>query len=292
MKHVVLFPYLLWKEPSTLGLRRKADLPRCARGCLRRWLVSAALALGICLAGSVASRADQPKAEDFKVENSVYTGDEPEPASRTTTYFKGGAVYDCMTAPAEVAIFEKSANRFVLVDVSRRVRTELSTKQIAAFTQRLKEVAARNVDPLLTVSAEPAFQEHFDATANELTFSSRWLNYRVVLETEANQEVVAQYRDFCDWDARLNALLTPGMLPPFGRLQVNAAVAQRRAVAGQVFLTISSPKAAQPPTKIRSEHHLVRPLSADDLDRIKHLRASLDDLKSVSFDEYRKPARR
>ena len=237
-----------------------------------------------------ASPAEQPKAEDFKVENSVYTGDEQEPASRTITYFKGEVVFDSMKAPAEVAIFEKSADRFVLLDVSRRVRTQLSTKQIAAFTQRLKELAARNVDPLIKFSAEPAFQEHFDAAANELTFSSQWLNYRVVLQTEANQEVVAHYREFCDWDARLNAL-DAGMLPPFGRLQVNAAIAQRRA-GREVFLTITSPKAGQPPTKIRSEHHLVRPLTAGDLSEIARLRAWLGEFKLVRFDEYRKAERR
>jgi hypothetical protein len=265
---------------------------RRMRGCVSTWHVSAALALAIGLLGRAASFAAQPTAEDFKVENSVYTADGQEPAIQTITYFKGEAVYDSIKAPAEVAIFEKSADRFVLLDVARRVRSQLSTKQIAAFSQRLKEVAARNADPLIKFSAEPAFQEHFDAAANELTFSSQWLNYRVVMETESNQEVVARYREFCDWDARLNTMLTPGMLPPFGRLQVNAAVAQRRALAAQVFLTITSPKAGQPPTKIRSEHHLVRPLTAGDLSEIARLRGWASEFKSVSFDEYRKAGRR
>jgi hypothetical protein len=251
-----------------------------------------ALAVAVWLAGRAVSLAEQPKAEDFKVENAVYAGDEQEPASRSITYFTGGAVYDCMKAPAEVAIFEKSADRFVLVDVPRQVRTELSTKQIATFIQQLKELAAKNADPLIKFSAEPAFQKHFDAATNELTLSSQWLNYRVVLAPQANQEVVARYHEFCDWDARLNALLTPGLLPPFGRLQVDVAVAQRRAVASQVFLTITSSKAGQPPTKVRSEHSLVRPLTASDLDYVARLRAALGDFKSVSFDQYRKAGRR
>lgn len=248
--------------------------------------------LVLFLTSAAATRAEQPNPEDFKVENSVYTGDQQEPAIRTITYFTGKAVYDCMKAPAEVAIFEKSARRFVLIDVSRRDRTELSTEQVAAFTQQLKDLAARNVDPLIKFSAQPVFQEHFDAAVNELTFSSQWLNYRVVLESQADQEIVARYREFCDWDARLNALLTPGMLPPFGRLQVNASVAQHRALPGQVFLTITSPKAGQPPTKIHSEHRLVRPLTAADLSYLAHLRASLGDFKLVSFQEYRKSADR
>jgi hypothetical protein len=168
----------------------------------------------------------------------------------------------------------------------------LSTKQIAAFIQQLKELAAKNTDPLIKFSAEPAFQEHFDAATNELTFNSRWLNYRLILAPEANQEVVARYHEFCDWDARLNAILTPGLLPPFARLQVDAAVAQRRAMASQVFLTISSAKAGQTPAKVRSEHRLVRPLTASDLEYIAHLRAKLADFKLVPFDQYRKAARR
>ena len=237
--------------------------------------------------------------EEFKIENSVYQGDPADqgdkadakgksPVSRSITRFVGGSVYDFMKEPAEIAIFEKAAQRFVLINVDRRIRAELPTKDIAVFTLQLQKLAAKNPDPLIRFSAAPSFQEKFDEAAQELTLSSEWVTYRLVLTPEPSQEVVDQYREFCDWHARLNALLKPGSLPPFNRLSVNTILAQRRAIASHVFLTLSPSKPGQPPTKFYSEHRVVRPLTPTDLDDVAHLRAALSDFKLVKFEQYRK----
>ena len=76
-----------------------------------------------------------------------------------------------------------------------------------------------------------------------MTLSSPLVSYRLVLSTGESEAAAGQYREFSDWYARLNMLLTPGCAPPFGRLAVNAAVAKRKAIASQVILAIASGKA-------------------------------------------------
>jgi len=84
-------------------------------------------------------------------------------------------------------------------------------------------------------------------------------------------------------------MLSPGSRPPFGRLVVNAALAQRKATASKVMLTLSSDgKSDREPITIRSEHRLVRPLTRVDLERVDQARKQMVGFKPVRFVEYRK----
>ena len=170
-----------------------------------------------------------------------------------------------------------------------RTRTELTIAHLAAFVDRLQTLAAKNKDPLVRFLADPKFDERFQDAANELTLSSPLVTYRLVLSPESDQSVVEQYREFCDSYARLNALLVPGSRPPFGRLAVNAAMAQRQATASQVSLSLTTGKIPnQHKTVIRSEHRVVRPLGPADLDRVAQAREMMDHFKLASFEDYRK----
>jgi hypothetical protein len=242
--------------------------------------------------GIVAGQAGRAIGEDFRVDNTVYAADQKEPNSESTTIFHGGVVYDCMKTPAETVVFDKNADRFVLLNLTQRVRAELTTDRLAAFTDGLQMRAAKSKDPLMKFLAGPKFDEKFDETAGELTLSSPLVTYRLVLAPESNQSIVEQYHEFCDYYARLNALLA-GSRPPFGRIVVNAALAQRQATAAKVILTIASGKGvSQQRTTIRSEHRVVRPLEPADLERVAKTRELMGNLKLVSFEEYRKPERR
>lgn len=246
----------------------------------------------VLLAGAFAAAAGQAQptlAEDFRVDNAVYSGDEKEPTNRSTTIFREGVVYDCLTNPAETVVFDKAAGRFVLLNVMHRKRSELTTTEVTAVIDRLQSVAAKSKDPLVKFLAEPKFQERVDDAAGELTLTSPLVSYRLVLSHEPSPDLVGQYHEFCDWYARLNSLLVPGSRPPFGRLMVNAALAQRQATASQVVLTVTSGKGQKPSrTTIRSEHKVVRPLGPADLDRVTQIRECLGSFNLVSFEEYRK----
>ena len=229
--------------------------------------------------------------EDFRVDNAVYTGDQKEPTSRSVTIFHQGVVYDSMQAPAETVVFDTAAKKFVLLNMTNQTRAERTTADVAAFVdrfeQRLRSMIAKNPDPLIEFLADPKFRDQYDEPSGELTLSSPLVTYRLVLLTKESETAVGQYREFSDWYVRLNTLLTPGALPPFGRLAVNAQIADRKAIASQVVLTMSSPKSGRRRT-IRSTHEVVHRLAQVDLDRVAQIRKSMGDFKPVDFEQYRK----
>ena len=234
-------------------------------------------------------QAGPARGEDFRVDNAVYAEGQKEPSSESTTIFYGGVVYDCLKSPAETVVFDPKTGRFVLLNLTRRKRTELTTAEITMFINGLRPKAAESKDPLMKFLAEPKFQERSDEATHELTLSSPWISYRLVLAPESSPSVVEQYHEFCDWYARLNTLLVPGSRPPFGRLVVNAAVAKRQATASHILLTVvSGNETKQQRTTIRSEHRVVRPLDPADLDRVAQARESLSSFKLVDFKQYRK----
>ena len=227
--------------------------------------------------------------EDFRVENAVYQGDQKKPSSESTTIFHNGVVYDCMKTPAETVVFDKTADHFILLDLNRRTRAELTTAQLAALTDQLQLMAVKSKDPVVRFLAKPHFQERSEEAAGVLTLAGPLVMYRLMLSPETNQDIVNQYHEFCDYYARLNALLSPGSRPPFGRLVVNAALAQRQATASEVQLTIlSGTETDQQQTNVRSEHRVICPLAPADLDRVKEIRAQMSQFKLVSFNQYRK----
>jgi hypothetical protein len=235
--------------------------------------------------GMVIGRAGATRGEDFRVDNVVYVGDQKEPSSQSATIFSGGVVYDCLKTPPEVVVFDKTTGQFVLLNPTRRVRAELSTGEVNSIIERLRPGALQSKAPLLRFLAEPKFQEQSNQPG-ELILSSPLITYRLTLKQVTDQGIVEQYHEFCDWYARLNALL--GSSPPFGRLVVNAAVARQHAIATQVLLTIQAGMGAKPRTTIRSEHRLASPLEPADLQRVAQAREFMGSFKLMSFDQYRK----
>ena len=59
-------------------------------------------------------------AEGFRIETKIFAGEEKEPASKTTTLFQDGVVYDFLEKPQQTAVFRKAAGqkpaRFILMN--------------------------------------------------------------------------------------------------------------------------------------------------------------------------------
>jgi hypothetical protein len=250
---------------------------------------SCIVSLAVCALGIMSLQAGRALGEDFRVENVVYADDQKEPASQTTTVFHAGVVYDYLKSPSETVVFDPKAGQFVLLNLSHQKRTEIKTTDITSSIVALRMKATESKDPFIKFLAEPKLVERFDQARSELTLSSPQLSYRLVLAPEENPEVAAQYRDFCDWSARLTPMLAPRSWPPFARLKVNAALAARHSMAMQVILTVTPEKnSKQQPITLRSEHRLVRTLEQPDLDRVAKTRESMAAFKPVEFSQYRK----
>jgi hypothetical protein len=245
-----------------------------------------------CLIGGVSLGLPVSAAEpgrDFRVENRVYREAKKQPLSRSTTIFHQGAVYDFLAEPAEVIVFEPEASRFVLLDTARRVRCELTTRQVETFIARLQETAAEQDDPFWRFLAAPELTERFDAATGELSLSSPWISYRVLTAELEGSSVANRYREFADWYAKLNTMLHPGSNPPSARLTLNVALARRNLVPKEVHLTMT-PKRSLPPRRLRlrSEHQIVVSLSVGDLDRVAQASEFMQIYRQVGFQDYRR----
>jgi hypothetical protein len=223
-------------------------------------------------------------ADDFRIETKVFVGEEQEPASTTTTLFQGGVVYDFLNEPEQIAVFRKPGGgkpgRFILLDPARRVRTELSTDQLAGAMNKLRNWAARQRDPLLKFAANPQFEESFDRTTGQLLLASHEESYTITTEPADMPEALSEYREFLDWYTRLNALLSAGP-PPEPRLQVNAALARYQIVPVNVELARAGEK-----DKLRAEHEFTWLLSKKDMARIDDACASLAAYRPVDNEEF------
>ena len=192
------------------------------------------------------------RAEDFRIETKIFVGDEEEPVSTTTTLFQRGVVYDFLAEPEQIAVFRKprggKPGRFILLDVDRRVKTELSTDQLADAINKLRNWAARQHDPLLKFAANPQFNETFDRSTGQLLLASHEESYTIKTEAADAPEALAEYREFLDWYARLNTLMQAGP-PPEPRLRSTRRWLVIRWCRSQVELARAGEK-----EKLRAEH--------------------------------------
>lgn len=227
--------------------------------------------------------------DEFRIETDVFLGTEKEPVAQSVTLFSGGLVYDFpLIGPQEVTVFDGSRGRFILLDVPRKTKTTLLTQELLEITAAIK-VQAQELDGVFAFAADPQFKQEVDASEGWLTLSSNLLSYRAKGVKPQLPEAAATYREFADWYARLNAT-RPGNLPPFARLELNRALAERQEVPEEVELTVE-PKNRWAGRKvvIRSRQIFNWRLSNTDRKRIDTAGSQMADFEAVSFQEYRQP---
>jgi hypothetical protein len=225
-------------------------------------------------------------ADDFRIETKVFSGRGKTPVSQNVTLFCAGLVYDFLSQPDRVAVFDKARGRFILLDPERKVKAEVTTDEVMTFTEKAQSMASRSSQAFLKFAADPDFDVKF-SESGELDLSSEYLTYRLQTVPAASPEAVRQYREFSDWYARLNAMSNPGSTPAAARLSVNEELADRGLLPSEVHLTIP----ARPPitpraVSMRTEHHVSWRLLQRDHDRISETANQLTAFKKIDLDEY------
>jgi len=245
--------------------------------------LTATLTVGLCVTSSAAGW------EDFRIENKIFVDGQKEPRIQSTTIFHAGVVYDYLTDPTEVTVFDAEHGRFVLLDLTRRIKTELTTDRVLDFCERLKHWAQEQPDPFLKFLGDPHFDEQSDESDSQLTFVSPCMTYRVTAVDAQSEAVARQYREFSDWYCRLNTFLNPGARPPFARMAVNAALAKRQQLPREVHLTIQPGDGLlSRRLNVRSEHLLIRQLLESDRKRIAQTDQFMAMYATVDFVEYQR----
>ena len=253
----------------------------------------------VLLVGLLVLPAFAAQPVDFRVESSVFlikeksilsTPGKPKPEeliSRSTTIFNRGVIYDFLDHPAEIIIFDPANQRFILLDVDRKLRTELTTTIVGKAIDRLKGLAKSAKTDRTRFLLDPKFDESVDTETGALVFDSEWLTYRVTGTPAGNPAVVQQYRDFSDWAAKLNAFLRPNSQPPFARLILDEALAKRGEVPSKIELTLKTRHGLTThKEQLRAEYHLVKRLVESDRRRIAQAGKQMAAFKQVGFRQY------
>ncbi|MBA4018122.1 MAG: hypothetical protein C0483_13200 [Pirellula sp.] len=243
----------------------------------RRWFVACALSLF----------ATAARAEDFAVENSVFDGKQKLGGSQTI--FLEGKVYDFLAESSEAAVFDLAAGRVALCDSSRRVRTELTTQELADFALRLRDRALAGGSEFVKFAAQPTFAQKLEPESNEIVLSSDMLTYRAATVAPKNAEVLRNYQTFIHWQTQLNAIVNPGAPPPQARLMLNDALASRQLLPERITMhrTATMPGLGK---TLRAEHAYQWRVSEEQRRRIAELDVLRSDYRLVPIGEYMQAA--
>ena len=128
-------------------------------------------------------------------------------------------------------------------------------------------------------AANPDFKESFEKDTGKLVLASHVETYTVETAPSSHADALAEYREFVDWYAQLNTLLSGGP-PPEPRLRVNEALARQRVFPVSVELT------RQGDEPLKAKHDFTWRLSREDFDQIDGVATSLASYKQVSNEEF------
>lgn len=213
---------------------------------LARWVRNA-----VCLLSSLA--AASAVAAEFRIESRIYQGKEKQPASRSLTLFHAGVIYDYLDEPKRVAVLDPKFGRFILLDPQRRLRAEIKTAEVRTFSTGLKDLLAKSGSAQARFQAQPVFAVDWNEPSGTLNLTSDSMSYKVEALPAPTADVAQQYREFCDWCAQLNSLLSPAGNPPFARFALDEELAARGLVPKRVALQIGG-MLGSPGLKMHSEH--------------------------------------
>lgn len=216
--------------------------------------------------------------QDFRVETDVFVANQSQPVAEYVTLFYGNVVYDYrLTQPQEVVVFDMNRNRFILLDLSRRIKTELSTADIETFHQRVRQRMAGRDEAFF----QPHFSHQYDAATRTHRLENDKWSYQAVGLVPKYPEAVGRYRSFADWYIQL-ATMHPGSIPPYGRLELNRLLAEQGELPQSVERTISVARVFPPKKEtVRTQHLYNWLLSEQDHRRIRKTGDDIASFKSV-----------
>ncbi len=231
--------------------------------------------------------ASRGQAVEFRVENFVYVGNEPQPVVESLTLFLNGKAYDFLRHPEEIVIFDPLLRRFFILFPSARLRTELQVEQVAAFISTLRTWASKHDDPFIRFTANPQIEVSETSGGPFIAFDSAYLRYVVDIDRPPDPQIARIYADFSDWYLQLNTMVVPGARLPFARLHVNKVLLEHQVVPLRVELRLKPETQHKGQASvIRSYHHFIYRVSEADRSRAVQADQFAQIFRPVSFVEY------
>lgn len=205
------------------------------------------------------------------------------------TLFHQGVAYDYLSEHQEATLIDPVRDRIILLDGSRKLRSELSLKDLASFTKDLQVWAAGQTrNPLLQFASNPKFEVAFHEESGELTLSHRLIRYNVETIAEESPNEAVACKEFWDLSAQLKSVLQPGGVPPFVRMQLNRELELRGRLPRRIELTISDANPLlRSETTLYSQQKFASKLTETDRRLILNFQSWSADFEPVDFATYR-----
>lgn len=221
-----------------------------------------------------------PSSAAFRVVTDVYFGAEKAPSQQTKTLFRSGVAYDISLAePTHITMIDPARDRIVLLNATRQVKAEIDLQQLRQFIEAAEKQAQ---SAGLSTHLESASK--VESGENEVRVGGGVLQYRSTLQSPREPHMALLYAQVADALAQLNGWRTG--VPPFARITLNRAVAERQALPAEITRTITHDHKT---TTVQCRLHTNWRLSKDDEAKIAEIGKMLATFRTVSAPEFFAP---
>jgi hypothetical protein len=221
----------------------------------------------------------------FRVDTDVYEETQKEPVKQTLTLFQNGVYYDfAMEKSQSVTMIDPQHERIVLIHPERRVKTTFNMPQLLTYVEDIKQQISGKQHELAKMLAAVE-QVRFDPAENKIRVGDDTFYYEATMQSPKSPEMAAQYADFANWSARLNAVLPP-KFPPYLRLELNRQLAERGMLPDAIYRIA---KHNNHTVTIRSQLIANGRLSTEDISKLTAVGELLQTCQEVSKDDFFNP---
>jgi len=241
----------------------------------------------------------QPQ-EGFRMDTQVFAQNNKKPIADTLTIFTQGRVYDFVldenAAIGEITLYDPARGTITLLDVPGERKTVVKTQDLLEQVFALEQHAVSDATDMFAEAARPSFTVTSDTEGegeDEVTtfkFVGKHINYTASGKKPARQDAAREYRNFADWYSLLNSL-RPGNLPAGARIELNKQLAAADLIPSEIT-RVTKEGVLSRTLEVRSHHIVNWTLSGEDQKRLSKAGDYLTQFNSVSFEEYRQPAKK
>jgi hypothetical protein len=258
-------------------------------------------ALVLCLVGpTITKAADKPPdaSHDFKLVVRLFGAGKDAIASAELVV-RGGVGYQFVSeVPEEVVIIDPARARVSLIDLARKLQTELTSQRLDAALaglHRKKKAAieaqekaggraSRVFAGMSRDLVEPSFRESYDPSSHRLRLNNPSVDVDALGEPEADKARLVVIVNCLAAVAKLTALRDPTNITPFTRLDALRAVATEHGLRPKEMTFLY--RLAGPPQRLRWTYQLVPALTDREREAIARVDRSRANTPFVPYEEY------
>lgn len=254
------------------------------------------LIIGIVIAALSCSTARATEPLQMRVESEIFVDRGTEPVAKSLTIFRDGLAWDFLDGPEpgqaiEIVLHDPARERVIVIDPHRNVKTEIDSLRLERLSVSLAAWARRSDDKLVRWAGGPMFGEGCRKEDRSIELSGPRARYVVEFAESSAPDAAETYRQFADTSLLLKALLHPGGIPPFPRLEINKQIAVAGGIPETVTLEIDTRGALLGGRSqvLRSVHKVHPRLLATDLQRVEDAEARVAVAEAIDVATYAEP---